>query len=778
MRFLRIAFSAVLILGGLSVVPAPAVGQEAESEAQESQRYGIEEIVVTAERREKSVQDTPIAISAFSAAEIGRSDLDAIENIQFQVPGLVYAEVESYSQVTLRGVGLEVLATAGEPGVAFNIDGVYLPRSTTSNVILSDLERIEILRGPQGTLYGRNTAGGAINLWTKVPSGEYEGDISVLFGNENRFRTRAAISFPIGEQLSARVGFASDEHDGYRRNEFAGGGAQHGGACTIANCRVKREIDERDHDSFRGVLRWVPTDDAEVLWRYAYSRDHNGGPSFQYGTEIIPALAPSFFGGISGDRGSNFQNDFPSKIVRRTQSFSQTISLDLSLPWLGDTTLKSVTAYQKFYWRYHADNDGTDIAFLNALDTEETKTWSQELTLSSAGDGPLEWVGGLFYFSDRADSGRFDRPFENPETYVNPILPENLGFNLNQKIEAWAAFAQGSYHVTDRLRLTVGARFTREEKDFKNHIDFTLTDVQGGFFGIPGGTLLVSCPGVEHDNDWSKWTPKFGIDYSATDDILLFASISRGFKAGGANGFACGEQFDQEDLWAYEVGVKSQWFNNRLQVNLAGFYYDYEDFQALIFTEAASRLENASDADVWGAELEFVVVPFEGFQLKGGGSLQKAAFDDFPTVDQMCQPGVPENLNAGCSRARQLKGNDLPRAPRKSWFVNAEYERPIGDWGTGALRYEFSWTDKYYFTPFNNFYTQQTAFSLSNVRFIYGTSGGRLEDRLGDMELHLYINNWGNKDYLGSEIEVTLTGGTLAQWQNPRNYGVELRYRF
>ena len=272
------AIMGVLVSGAGTAADSTAAGADKEKTSL-AQRTYVEEIVVTAERREMSLQRTPLAVSAFSADEILRSDLTSLENIQFQVPGLQYAEQESYSFATLRGVGIEFGTSAGESGIAFNLDGVYMPRSSTSSAILSDLERIEVLRGPQGTLYGRNTPGGAINIWTKVPLGETEGDLSVLFGYENRLRVRGGVSFPIGEQLAARVSFASDAHDGYRKNLTNG-----------------KQVDDRDHESVRGVLRWTPTDDVEMLLRYSYSRDDNGGPVFQYGTVVIPELSPFQFG--------------------------------------------------------------------------------------------------------------------------------------------------------------------------------------------------------------------------------------------------------------------------------------------------------------------------------------------------------------------------------------------------------------------------------------------------------------------------------------------------
>lgn len=787
MKDIRIHTSLLGILGCSAVLwTTPAISQDV-AEEQETSRRQIEEITVTAERRETSLQETPIAISAFSENDIERSDLDSLQNIQTQVPGLVYAETQSYAQVTIRGVGLELPFASGEPGVALNVDGVYLPRSATSSAMQSDLERIEVLRGPQGTLYGRNSTGGTVNFWTKTPNGETEGDLSLLAGDENRLRVRGGVSFPIiGETLSARVSFATEEHDGYRTNLFTGD-----------------QTDGIDHKSIRAVVRWVPSDDLEMLFRYSYSRDDNGGPSFSYGTEVLPANSPASYGGTLPLSSTEFYNDFPADAQRRNEMSSLTINYDL--PLFGGSTLKSITAYQTFEWEFEGDLDGTDIPYVEARDMEEADSWTQEITLSGATE-KLQWVIGGFYFTDRADSS-FYRNYRVPESY-GPNFPE-IGFFYEQDIDAWAVFTQGTYSLTDRLRLTLGARYTNEKKDFTNNLYFHTAAVHvpalptfdslfgarqeipttGPFAGQypaePGGVLYngggidnnqagFTCLNLRHDGEWNDTTAKVGLDFDVADDFLFYASVSTGFKAGGGNVGGCGDQFDPEDILAYEMGFKSEWFDNRLQVNLAGFYYDYQDYQAVIYlANIGGETRNASDAEVYGAELEFVAVPFEGLQIRGGGSLQSAEFGDFLTDDALCDPAVANCVDLN------LKGNHLPRSPEKSFFVNAEYQRPVGDWGTMALRYEYSWTDEYYFTPFNRDFVKQDSYSISNVRLILGTAGGRFEGSLGDSELHFFVNNLTDEDeLLGGVIEVAGVGGTWNQWLDPRTYGVELRVRF
>ncbi len=720
----------------------------------------IEEIVVTAQRREENLQKIPVAISAFSEADLARSDLNSLAKLQFQVPGMIFASSSSNAQVTLRGVGVELPTLAGESGIALNIDGIYQSRNYVSSGIYDDLERVEVLRGPQGTLYGRNTTGGAMNLWTKTPPEETEAELAVLLGDNDRIRTRGAVGGSINEQLGIRLSYATDQDDGVRRNIYDGD-----------------KIDATDHGSVRGALRYTPTEDLEILLRADWARDRDGGPVFAYGTQVLPfgPLVP--FGASPPDDAQHLSVDRPTSDARRVWGVSSMMTMELhELPMIGDATLKSITSYRRSEWDREDDTDGADIDWFFIDLKEISKVWSQELTLSSAGDGRLEWVVGAYYFKDRAHAIYDDElnvfggigqgilagggtPFD----VLGAGLLDSLTFDFGQDTEAWALFGQATYHVTDRLRATAGVRYSDEDKDFKQMLSLGIP----GLETVPGfGHDIFLCQGLESDDDWSRWTPKFAVDYDVTDDVMAYASASRGFKAGGMNPAGCLDDYDQEVLWAYEVGVKSQWFGNRLRLNLVGFFYDYEDFQANVFVANASVIENAADAEVLGFEAELQALPFEGLQLTAGLSIQNAEFEDYISDDPFT--GVP----------RDLEGNQLPRAPDQSFFIGAEYTLPVSDLGTASLSYEFAWTDDYHFTSFNESFSQQSSYSLSNARLVFATAGGRLEDRFGDWEVHLFVNNVGDKDHVSVVVDAATFSGSSAQYAEPRRYGLELRYRF
>ena len=737
-----------LALVALFGAPRAVAQESTEAGAERERSMTIEEIVVTAQRREQSLQEVPIAVTAFGADAIQRSDLDVMEKLQFQVPGLTFAAFLSAPQITLRGVGSDLSLVGSEPGIAFYLDGVYMPRATTSSSVYADLERIEVLRGPQGTLYGRNSTGGLIHLYSKEPTGETEGFVSLLYGSANRVRARAGVSFPISETLSARLSYAGDQHDGYRKNRTRGG-----------------DLDARDHDSARGTLRWTPTEDLTVVLRADWSRDRDTGPPFAQFLPVSPFLGafcgtdPIDCGGSTGDDPQHARLDSATSDKKRNKLFSSTITWDLhDLPLVGDATLKHLTAYQRYEWHREADHDATDILWINMDSNEQGKAWTQELTLTSASDGKLDWILGGYFFKDRGNA------------YYNfPAEPTTIGFDgvgvqFTNDVETWAAFANLTYHVTERLRTTLGARFTREKKDYQNINFFDL--IPGLRFDVCAGFTPTPLVGVKSDDDWSRWTPKFGVDFDLTDDMMVYAAVSRGFKAGGANAAACSNLYDQELLWSYELGVKSDWFDERLRVNLVGFFYDYEDYQANRFLELAAFIENASDAEILGVEGEIQVVPFEGFRVSGGFSYQNAQFEDYFSEDQLDSFIV-----------KDLKGNKLPKSSELSWFIGSEYTL-AGELGSATLRHELSWRDQYWFTAFNASHSEQSSYTINNARLIFATVGGSLEERFGDLELHFYVNNWGDKDIRNNAVDASTQGGTLYQFADPRNLGVELRYRF
>ncbi len=742
-------------------VPAPPalVQEEAEEETSLSRRTQIEEVVVTGLRRETNLQTTPIAISAFSADDIVRSNLDSIANLQFHVPGLTYASSLSNAQFTLRGVGVEIPTMAGESGVALNIDGVYQARHFIASGIHDDLERIEVLRGPQGTLYGRNATGGAMNLWTKTPPESTEAEFSALVGDNNRYRIRSALGGPVNENLGLRLSYTTDQSDGLRRNNFNGD-----------------KLDDTDHSSLRGALRYTPAEDLEILVRYDYARDRDHGPTLQHNGQLIP-FGPVTFGGTLEPDAQRVNVDRRLSNDRRVWGLSSTIKLDLhGLPLIGDATLNSITSFRNNELELDGDLDGTEANFLNTNSEQNSKVWIQELTLSSAGDGKLDWVVGAYFFKDRADTHFF---YTLPDLgalgqsildaggtgfdVLDAEIVDNFVFGMDQDTEAWALFGEATYHVTERLRATFGIRFSDEEKDTDQTVSFGVP----GLEDIPGfGHDFFLCEGLETELEYTSWTPKFSVDFDVAESVMAYASASRGFKGGGVNPDACGADYDPETLWAYEIGMKSQWLDDRLRLNLVGFFYDYEDYQAAVNVASSSQIENAADAEVLGFEAELLAFPFEGFQLTAGLSIQNAEFEEY------------FSLNPFFGNIEDLKGNQLPRAPDKTFFINGDYTVPISDLGSASLRYEYAWSDNYYFTSFNETYSEQSSYSLSNARLILATAGGRLEDTLGDFELHFFVNNLGDKDHLTLVIDAATVGGPMSHYADPRRYGVELKYRF
>lgn len=740
-------------LAGLVLSSGGAVAEEVVAQ-EKAQSAAIEEIVVTAQRRAQSLQDVPIAITVFGADDIADSDLTGFDNIQFQVPGLTYAATALNAQLTMRGVGLEITGLSGEPGLALNIDGVYQPRSFIGSAAYADLERIEVLHGPQGTLYGRNAIGGAINLWTKTPSDEFGGEFSLLAGNWNRVRARGAVNVPVSEDFAVRASFVSNQRDGSRRNLTTG-----------------KDADDRDNRSARIAARWDATDDLEVIFRVDWSRDDDGGPTGFFvrhpqaaelgiGSPVVDG------GGQTTDDPQRFRNDVTAKYDRELVQLSNTVTWRLhDLPLFGEVELKSITAYLDSEWTAIADGDGTDLNFLNTDIEEMSETWSQEVTLGSAGDGRLNWVVGGYYFSD--DGAAL---YRLPAPGLGLV---NIGFQFDQETVVAAGFGQGTYDITDRLRFTAGIRYSYEKKEFD----------QNAFVTIVPGLVLYRCApssatgvadlvpqftpaSTKSDDTWHNWTPKLALDYDLAENVLIYGSATRGYKAGGINAGGCLDDYDQESLDSYEVGIKSEWLDGRLRLNMVAYLYDYEDFQANRATIAGQDVENASDAEVRGFELEMTALPLEGLEFRLGLSVSDAEFEDYFSAD-------PYTLEL-----KDLKGNNLPRSPTNSFFVLTQYTTPLSDLGTLTFRHEYSYSDNYYMTAFNETFSEQESFSMNNARVIFRTEGGRLENSVGDLEIHLFVKNWGDEDILALASDVGLLGGSTQTHQDPRSYGLEMRYNF
>ncbi|RIK94254.1 MAG: hypothetical protein DCC73_06740 [Proteobacteria bacterium] len=700
--------------------------------AAEAETLGIEEVIVTAERREESLQKVPIAITAFSAEQFNRSGLQTTVDLQYRTPGLVFTTNAALGQPYIRGIGTDIINVGTDPSVAVHVDGLYQTRATASVQDLFDIERVEVVKGPQGTLYGRNATGGAINILTKEPSNELEASGDFLYGNYDKVRARGMVNVPIMEdKVALRVSGFIANRDGYTRD-------------ILRNVRV----DDEDVWAVRGKLRMELSEDVSL----SLSADHmierstrNLAPKVN---PNLPSPARDLFGAVISQhpRIVQYNNDLFTNLDHTT--FTAHLEWDL-----GDVIFKSITGYTHAKNDIELDIDGTEIDFTWDIENENDKVFSQEFQLASANNEKLQWVVGAFYLHEKAE--------QHFQIFITP-LAANIDYPVVNRVDAYALFGQGSYNVSEKLRLTAGLRYSYEKKD----ADFLniITDPFGLLTGVPGGGVFVSQSSP--NESWKAWTPKFGIDYFVNDDVMLYVSATRGFKSGGFNLLGSGEQFEPEYIWSYEAGFKSMLLEQRLRLNVAAFYYDYTDLQVNRFNPATggatTSVTNAASAEVKGLEAEVLALLAKGLELDMGIAVLDAKYKDFLSAN----PDAPDPFVD-----QDLSGNTLPRSPKFSLSAGLQYTHDIGNYGSVTLRGEAKYQSHIWFDQFNSSDVEEDNYTLLNAFMTFESQDDR-------WRVQVYGRNLTDKLYRQSVIRATSLIGTLDFWGAPRTYGLEVGFRY
>lgn len=620
----------------------------------------IEEVVVTAERRESSLQETPVTISAFSEEFLSSSNIESVSDLGSYAPGLNYTQVSNFAQLNMRGIGLEQINLGGEPGVAFHQDGVYIARPFVNDAVFTDLARVEILRGPQGTLYGRNATGGSINLISNAPTDQFEGRVSVTTGDFSRLRVSGLLSGALSQQggVRGRLSVVSDRHDGFLHDRVSG-----------------QDVEDKKTLSARGRVDVDLSETMTLILSADYMREDDTGPVFRTGD--IPGTAVDLGGRIDDDPWSIYL-DGPNHHTVRSKGLSA------RLDWHGDSiSAMSLTAYRNHNFGLLSDLDGTDFFLVHEDLYEGAKQLSQEFQFASANDSDLQWLLGAYYFREDGD---LDYRF------TIPLFATVISFDAEQETRAYALFGQVSYAISDRLKMTLGLRHSDEQKRGSTIQTFFVT-----------GDVAV-------DQGWTALTPRFVADYKLNDDIFLYASIAKGFKTGGLNtGSLQTAAYDPEHIWNYEVGSKTSLLDNRIRANVALFYYKYDDLQVTQFDVGQTFIENAASAKGRGFEAEITALLSEGLIVSASLAFLDTEFTRYDTLDTF-RPALGV-LN--------LAGNDLPRAPRLSQSLVGRYEFPISTGAFIALQAEYLHQDDMYFTPFNTDYAEGGDYDLVNAKVSY-----------------------------------------------------------
>ncbi len=762
-----------LTLGTASaLVTTDAVAQSPTDEA------ALEEVVITSQRRAETLQTVPMAVAAFTGDQLRQQGVLDLKNLSERTPGLFIGEQKpGEAQIFVRGVGSNDDGASADQSVPLYIDEVYIPRTASQSADLFDLERVEVLRGPQGTLFGRNASGGAIHLITKKPSETPEARVEASFGNLNAVDLQAYVSGPIVGSVLGKISVSSRRRDGYMTSVM-------GDFLNIAateNPANLRDLDfmNINSDSIRGGLRYLASENLEINASASYSARNetgtfkhylpgpgNGGFFFSSDSLLIPDYGNNIRKTVHDDPGST-----------KTKFWLGSFRIDYGLPW--GATLTSLTSYQKTEFsgddtlatanmaRLRLSTSGPPFTFLgNNPVNEDNHAFSQELRLSSSTDSRLQWITGLFYLKERVDRNEtagLGAVVLNGKGGFIEIIPITRGGEVQEaRSESYAAFAQGTYAITDRLRLTAGARYTRDDKNVR-------------LVGTAGGLVVAENYAGDASRTWSKTTPKVTLDFMASKDVMLYALASNGFKSGGWQGLAptrasALKPFNPESTWLYEVGAKSEWFDKRLRINVALFVQDYTDMQisqSLIPENAPPEVvavlftNNAASSKIKGVEVELAAAPTPNWFFSGTYSHLDTSFSEF-----LVPAGF--RLGVGAPPVESRVGNDLKRAPRHMASALARYTHGLSSGGNIAMQAGYRYIAKNFGDVDNLDFGVIPQYSILDARVTLNAPGDK-------WSISLWGNNLAEEDYFVNNLPNV--GSGWATPGPPRTYGLTVSWR-
>lgn len=723
-----------------------------------------DEIVITATKQALSYEDVPAAITAITAADIGPGGVEDIADLQVSVPNLSIGEQFGVNRTFIRGIGMTSIDLGADGAVAFLQDGAMIARPSAQLAGFYDLQQIEVLRGPQGTIYGRGATAGAINLITKKPTDELDGYARATYGNYDALTLEGAIGGPIaGERLMVRIAGKRETRDGFGKNLFTGS-----------------DVDDRDAYAVRGTIRSVLSDRFEATVIADYFSENDNNYAFHYfGPSVVPedALAHNLLGGRTifdyytargeePDQRNIYSNEDP---VNDRDGFGLTGLLD----WDGDDwSLRSTTSYRKFDRYTRTDLDVSDVWMFGQNNyIEDSESFSQEFTLNYDGNG-FDILAGTMYFNEKL-YGEVRVPTVNLAVLFNALTPGlNLPANAfdqgnywqrgTVKTNAYGVFLQGTLDLTDTLRVTAGARYNYEKRN-------------------GDGSFIFEAQGIDIPTDkkkgWGAVTPKLLIEWEPGEDTLIYGTITRGFKSGVINVGSVNSVIDPEYVWNYEAGFKTELGNTGLLASGAVFYYDYKDLQ-VGFVNANSIVEtiNAASARNYGAEFELSGRVTERLSLNAFGSYLNAKFTKFCTGYYgagVSRPGISYPACPADPALVSLKGRRLPNAPAWSFGGGANYKLPLGDTGDLIFNADVVWQDKVYFTEFNNRDAEQDSYALVNASMTFQSPDER-------WSVTGWVKNLTDEFAIANNIVAAPLFGSVrvGSLTPPRTYGVTLGYNF
>ncbi|MFC3052567.1 TonB-dependent receptor [Kordiimonas pumila] len=722
----------IRLMAGIAVVAVQAgafisAPVQAQAKANKADMV-LEEIIVTAEKRSENLQETPIAISAVTSDDIRNMNIESLLDVGSFVPNvLVGSQTLTGSNsggFYIRGIGQDRSGITFDQGVGLYVDGVFMSRSDSSLLSILDVERIEVLRGPQGTLFGKNTIGGAIQYITKQPTGELGGYVDATVGSFDRLDIKAGINIPLTEKLFAKVTVGSLERKGF-----------------IEHIADNRPDGDDNTQIGRLQLRALVSDTITVDLSASKTKSHNNGRAY-----IVDFIDPSdlFISVHNAKTGEIYDERYvsPDSYTRYGGdesgydydgfALSGVVTAELSETF----TVKSISSYMEADVYSANDWDGTGFNVYDIVNNRKIDQFSQELQLEGT-LGDLQFVTGLYYLKETpTDDSEITTAFDG--TYPVP-----RSVYQRQTVESYAAFAQGTYNVTDNFSVTAGIRYSKDKKS-----------------GV-GGRINTGFEGTG-EGSWDNFSPRLTLEYQWTPDVMTYASVTKGFRSGGINvgdrGAPIFTQYDPETVWNYEAGIRSDLFDNRVRLNLTGFHMEYTDQQltALEPISLATYIQNVGDSHRTGFEAEAWAVVTENLKLRGTFGYINAKYDDVGTAT-----GITVDSR-------------VFRTPEFTYSVGATYEADVGE-GSMLASVNYDYRAK-----------QGTTSTDANSVLLdgYGLMSARLQYTSKDevWSLALAATNLLDKEYFIGGMDFarveSVIGVSMLDVGRPREISVNLLYNF
>jgi len=764
----------------------------------------MEEIVVSARGIKEGLQEAPIAVSAFTGETLDYRGVDSLSQIERFVPSLTLQNNPSFggasnsAAIYLRGVGQKEFLPTTEPGVGLYVDGVYVARSVGAILDIVDIDRLEVLRGPQGTLFGRNTIGGAISIATRKPQpgGEFEGNLAAAAGTDGLLNLRGTVHVPVSDTVALRASLASMTQDGYV--DRADG------------------IDLGNDDTFTGRLSLAsqPNDDFAALITADMTRDRENGPAMQLigidftdlsqlqGVVLAPPPPMAFIHNVTAAAlgpgqpcaatdpagngvtsnpaspncydaryiGADGSNEGTAPAYSETDVFGISATLDYTLS--AHLAIRSITAYRELESDFARDGDHSPHRIAQFEDTLDQEQFTQELQLIGTHDR-LDWILGLYYFAEDGDN-------------VNTLDFTVSNFRSGGAFDntAWAAFAQATFDVTERLHLTLGGRYTDEDKTFTPDQIIYNNYFAGISNLVPPGNPLAALdapflqagsrilPLLEKEITISEFTPMANLSFDLNDSVMLYATYSEGFKSGGFTqrvfppivppftappgtpDIDLIPTYEPEFVEVLEAGFKLDLLDGRLRLNGAFFHTDYEELQVQVFNSVAPVTQNIGEASIEGFEVELFASPADGWFVEGSLSLLNAEYDSIDTANTLI-----------------LQSNEFERVPETTASLGLSKEFSLGNTGTPLLRGDWSYRSETFNDAYNTPLLETDSYSLIDA-------SARWTNADGDWTVIVSGINLSDEEYLVTGVYGTAFQSLEGVYNRGRQWRVEARYSF